>query len=118
MHRIHFQSNGQDVTFAIEKAITPQQKMRGLMHRKSLEKDAGMLFVFKKPQIIRMWMKDTIIPLDMVFIRNNQVVSIFQNAQPMDTRTISSHVLADSVLEINAGSVKKYHINVGDKIRF
>ena len=106
------------VSFFVEKAITLSEREQGLMHRKSLGSNKGMLFLFERPQVVHMWMKDTLIPLDMVFIHKGKVVSIYQNAKPNDLRVISSKVFATAVLEINAGMVKKHHIRVGDTIRF
>ena len=116
--RITIQAQDQPVSFFVEKAITPEQRERGLMFRKSLGANKGMLFLFEKPLVIRMWMKDTLIPLDMVFINGNKVVSIYQNAKPKDLAVISSKVFATGVLEINAGMVQKYRIRVGDRISF
>ena len=116
--KVTIQTQTQPVSFFVEKAITPEQRERGLMYRKSLGSNKGMLFLFEKPLVIRMWMKDTLIPLDMIFINKNKIVAIYQNAQPKDLRVISSKVFATGVLEINAGMVKKHQIHIGDQISF
>ena len=57
--------------FNIDLAISPQERSRGLMHRKSISQNEGMLFIYPKNQVIKMWMKNTLIPLDMIFIKDN-----------------------------------------------
>ncbi|MBP5343752.1 MAG: DUF192 domain-containing protein [Alphaproteobacteria bacterium] len=116
--KIYIQTMNKPISFFVEKAVTQKEREQGLANRHSLDKDSGMLFVFKHPQVVRMWMKDTYIPLDMIFINNNKVVSIHKNAKPMDETIISSKVFASAVLEVNAGTVNEHNIRVGDKIRF
>jgi uncharacterized protein len=103
-------------SFKIELANTPEQQERGLMFRKSLRKDAGMLFVFGSDQLRFFWMKNTYIPLDLVFITSKlEVASIFRQAKPFDESSIPSTIPARYVLEINAGEADRCKIRVGSK---
>lgn len=102
----------------VEVARTPNERARGLMFRRSLAEDRGMLFDFGAGQPILMWMKNTYIPLDMIFIsREGRVVSITENAEPLSERVISSGAPAYAVIEVNAGTVKRLAIAVGDEVR-
>ncbi len=96
--------------FDIELALTPPQMEQGLMFRRSLAADAGMLFDYGDPQPIAMWMKNTLIPLDMVFInagKDGKVVDFRERAVPMSLDTIEPKVPARAVLEVNAGTVQR-----------
>ena len=115
---LNIQATGGNAAFVVELAISGKERAQGLMNRQELAKDHGMLFLFGRPKIIRMWMKDTYIPLDMIFIHDGRVVSLHKNAQPLDETTISSGVFASAVLEVNAGVIDQYKIQVGDKISF
>ncbi len=92
---------------------------RGLMNVDFLAERHGMLFLFSHSRIINMWMKDTKIALDMIFIdENDRIVTIKTNAQPYSSNIISSYKMANKVLEINAKEVAKHHIQIGQKINF
>ncbi len=104
--------------FSIEHARTPQQQAQGLMFRRRLAADAGMLFTYQSPQIILMWMKNTYIPLDMIFIGADlRVVSVAERTTPRSLETISSQKPAIAVLEVNGGTVRKLGIRTGDRVR-
>jgi uncharacterized protein len=102
-----------------ELALTPDQWQRGLMFRKSLPENSGMLFVFPDEAIQSFWMKNTLIPLDMIFISaNDRVVDIKNNFLPCTTDpcpTYQSVLPAKYVLEVNAGMVQKEGIAIGDQ---
>lgn len=104
----------------IEIADDPFEQTKGLMYRSSLEWNNGMLFAFENEEIRSFWMKNTLIPLDMVFIdKDLKIVDIIENAQPCKTNNCPSHVSnqpAKYVLEVNAGYVKENKISVGDTI--
>ena len=103
--------------FSVEVATTEPERERGLMYRRFMPADRGMLFDFAKPQTITMWMKNTYIPLDMVFMnRAGDVTSIAADAEPLSERIISSGGPAFAVLEINGGLAAKLGIAVGDKV--
>jgi len=103
--------------FDIELALTPAQMEQGLMFRRSLAADAGMLFDYGDPQPIAMWMKNTLIPLDMVFIgKDGRIVDFRERAVPMSLDTIEPKVPARAVLEVNAGTAQRLGLQVGDTV--
>ena len=103
--------------FNIELALTMPQMMQGLMYRTELAADAGMLFDYKQPETITMWMKNTFIPLDMVFIgADGKIVDFHERAVPQSLATIESKVPARAVLEVNSGTVTRLGIKVGDVV--
>lgn len=104
--------------FMVAIAKTPESKIYGLMNLDELPENFGMLFLADKKEIVAMWMKNTRIPLDMIFIdENNLVVNIKTNAKPYSLDIISSEVEAAKTLEINAGLVAKLGIKIGQKIQ-
>lgn len=109
---------GEKHVFTVEIADTPETVMDGLMYRTEMAADAGMLFVFPDTDIRRFWMKNTLIPLDMLFITGEGVIAhIHSNAVPKDMTTISSLVPVSRVLEINGGTAEKLKIAPGDRVR-
>lgn len=102
----------------VEVALSPEEKRTGLMFRKSMPEDHGMLFFYQRPQLIGMWMKNTYIPLDMVFIYSDgRVASVFTGAVPMTLDGIESSDYVSAVLELNAGTVARLGIEEGDLVR-
>lgn len=109
---------GGRATFTVEIARTPAQRSQGLMFRDSLAPDAGMLFDYFTPQPVTMWMKNTLIPLDMIFIDPGGKIShIHERARPYSLKPISSNGPVQAVLELNGGTVKKHQIRIGDEVR-
>jgi uncharacterized membrane protein (UPF0127 family) len=103
--------------FSVEMATTEEEKTTGLMYRKHLPDGQGMLFDFSPAQQVSMWMKNTYISLDMIFIGpDGRVLRIAENTEPLSTRIISSRGLAKGVLEVIAGTAKKYGIAPGDQV--
>ena len=103
--------------FSVEMATTEQEKETGLMYRKELPDGKGMLFDFSPEQEVSMWMKNTYIPLDMIFIRaDGRILRIAENTEPLSTSIISSGGLAKGVLEVIAGTAQKYGIKPGDRV--
>jgi uncharacterized membrane protein (UPF0127 family) len=108
--------NGVQV-FAVEMATTEEEKTTGLMYRQELPDGKGMLFDFTPAQEVSMWMKNTFISLDMIFIRaDGRILRIAENTEPQSTRIISSGGLAKGVLEVIAGTARKYGIAPGDRV--
>lgn len=104
-------------TFSVEMATTPEEKANGLMYRKHLPNGQGMLFDFSPAQQVSMWMKNTYISLDMIFIGpDGRILRIAENTEPLSTRIISSRGPAKGVLEVIGGSAKKYGIAPGDRV--
>jgi uncharacterized protein len=103
--------------FSVELAVTDEQRTRGLMERRSLPEGHGMLFKFEPDQVIQMWMHNTYIPLDMIFIRSDgRILRIAENTTPLSDRVISSGGAARGVLEVIAGTARKLGIAPGDKV--
>ncbi len=100
--------------FTVEMALTPQQQEQGLMFRRSLAPDAGMLFVFPKTEPLVFWMKNTYIPLDMLFIADNgRIIDIHERAVPLSEATIAAKEPGRAVLELNGGTVARLGIKLG-----
>jgi uncharacterized protein len=103
--------------FAVELAVTEEQRSRGLMFRRSLPEGQGMLFKFEPDQVITMWMHNTYIPLDMIFIRSDgRILRIAENTKPESDNIISSGAPARGVLEVIAGTARKLGLAPGDKV--
>lgn len=103
--------------FQVEVMRTPDQRARGLMHRNYLPADRGMLFDFQRTEPVAMWMQNTYISLDMLFIRaDGTIARIAQRTEPLSTRTIPSGEPVLSVLEINGGISESLGIKAGDRI--
>src|SRR5471030_1271465 len=103
--------------FSVEMATTEQEKETGLMYRKELADGKGMLFDFSPEQEVSMWMKNTYISLDMIFIRaDGRILRIAENTEPLSTKIIASGGLAKGVLEVIAGTAEKYGIKPGDRV--
>ena len=103
--------------FAVELADEPRERSKGLMYRRSLDPDQGMLFDFGDPQPITMWMKNTYIPLDMLFIdETGTITGIAKRTTPLSERTIASDGPARYVLEINGGRADALGIRAGDTV--
>ena len=103
--------------FSVEMATTEEEKTTGLMYRKELADGKGMLFDFSPEQQVSMWMKNTFISLDMIFIRaDGRILRIAENTEPQSTKIIPSGGLAKGVLEVIAGTAQKYGIAPGDRV--
>lgn len=101
----------------LELARTPAQRTRGLMFRTELAADAGMLFDFGGTQPVAMWMKDTLLPLDMLFLDAQlRVVWIHAGAEPLSLAIIQAPMPVAYVLELLAGSVQRYGITPGSRL--
>jgi uncharacterized membrane protein (UPF0127 family) len=104
--------------FSVEVMRDDAQRARGLMFRRYLPADRGMLFDFKREEPISMWMKNTFISLDMIFAdRTGRIVSIAQDTEPLSERIIPSGEPAYAVLEVNAGTARRLGIKPGDRLR-
>ena len=111
--------NSSSISILAEVMITESQQARGMMYRKSLDKDKGMLFLFNEPKRAVFWMKNTYIPLDLIFIKKGGGIdSIHENLEPLSTKKIKSRNDVIAVLEISGGQVKINKINLDSKILF
>lgn len=116
---ISFENNN---AMKAEIAETPEERTMGLMFRKKLECNEAMIFVYDSEQILNIWMKNTFIPLDIIFINSNkEIVKIVENVEPCTEDpcpTYSSEYPAQYIIEANAGDVKKNELKVGQKVYF
>lgn len=107
-----------NVTFDIEVARSDSEKSRGLMFRRQLAQGHGMLFVYERSDIVTMWMRNTYIPLDMIFIDQHGVVRhIARQTQPLSDAHISSGEPVTAVLEIGGGEAARLGVEIGDMVR-
>jgi len=103
--------------FKVEVAETPEQMIQGLMFRRSLPPDAGMLFDYKAPTTATMWMRNTLIPLDMLFVdAQGRIVNIHQRAVPQSLDIISATAPVRAVIELNGGTAARLGIAPGDQV--
>ena len=108
---------GSHLELVVEVAVTPQERAVGLMHRRELAADRGMIFDFGSEQNVTMWMRNTYLPLDMQFIDSGGAIRhIAKRTTPLSERTISSQIPVRYVLEINGGLADKLKIAIGDKV--
>ena len=105
-----------------EIADTPEKIKNGLMYRESLGENEGMLFIFDREKETSFWMKNTLIPLDIIFLnKDKEIVNIFENAMPCKTEECELYPSvhpAKYVIEVNAGFVEKNRIEVGERVEF
>lgn len=103
--------------FKVEVMRTEQDREKGLMFRKSMARDHGMLFEYQKEQPVTFWMHNTYLPLDLIFIaKDGQVLNIAHDAKPMDDSLIPSAGAALGVLEVDAGTAKAIDLAPGDRV--
>jgi len=108
---------GQRQSFQVEVARNDADRAQGLMFRRSMAPDRGMLFDFGRVEPVSMWMQNTYLSLDMLFIRRDGTIArIAANTEPLSTRTISSGEPVLAVLELNAGTAAKLGIKPGDRV--
>lgn len=108
-----------NITFDVEIAKTIEERRTGLMYRKKLLNNEGMLFIFPREKIIQLWMKNTYIPLDVIFISESKViVDIKKNMEKLSETIVKSKVKSRYALEFNAGLINKLDIKIGDKVLF
>ena len=106
-------------TFAVELAVTDEERAKGLMFRTEVPDGYGMLFDFKREQQVSMWMKNTLVSLDMIFIRDNgRIARIAENTEVRSEKIIESGAPVRAVLEVVAGTARKYGIAPGDKVAY
>lgn len=104
--------------FLVEMARTEAQREHGLMFRRSMPPERGMLFGFESERPVMMWMKNTYLPLDMIFIgKSGKVVGLAENTEPLSEKIIPSGAPAFSVLEVNAGVAARIGLKIGDLVR-
>ena len=111
------QTTDKTYSFFTEIAVSQAAKEQGMMFRQSIAADHAMLFVFKPPQKVEMWMKDTLIPLDMIFVRSDgSIISITENAKPESLDVIGVTGPVADVIEVAGGLTQKLGIHAGDHV--
>ncbi len=116
-----YDTTGQQVQqINIEVAISPYEQQTGLMYRKEMKTDQGMLFIYEQERARpNFYMKNTYIPLDLIYISSERrIVDFNENAQPLDQSLLPSEAPAQYVLEVNAGMVQKWGLQLGDSVSF
>ena len=117
LEKLTFETSTGAHVFQVEEALSSEQRRVGLMYRRSLAEDQGMLFDFGRAEEISMWMQNTYVSLDMVFVGSDGLVTrIAENAEPLSTRIISSAGPARYVVEIAGGVAKKIGLKPGDRV--
>ncbi len=113
-----YNENTARVSYQVEIADTDSSRRRGLMFRESLPANSGMLLKYNSARKVAIWMKNTYVPLDLLFIdEKGSIVKIHKGAVPLSTDSIHSGQRVESVLEINSGQVDEHSIQLGDKLR-
>ncbi|NMM46189.1 DUF192 domain-containing protein [Rhodospirillaceae bacterium KN72] len=111
--------DGAEHVFEVEVATSPEERQVGLMYRNELAPDHGMIFIYPYDKRVSMWMKNTFIPLDMLFLESDGTVeSIRERAVPHSLTPIPSKGRVRAVLELPGGSIDRFGIRSGDKVRF
>ncbi len=117
VERLTIATSAGERVFSVEVMRTDAERAKGLMYRRYMPEDRGMLFDFKQVAPVAMWMQNTYIPLDMLFIRaDGTIARIEEHTEPLSTRTIPSGEPVLAVLELNAGTSAKLGIKAGDRV--
>lgn len=110
---------GEPIRISVEIADTPQKRSFGLMYRRDLPESHGMLFLFPREEPLSFWMKNTPLPLDIIFINAaHTIVSIAHNTTPFSEKPLPSGSPAQFVLEVNGGFCQRHGVAVGDRVEF
>ncbi|MEM6891903.1 MAG: DUF192 domain-containing protein [Pseudomonadota bacterium] len=116
--RVDLRGDWGQARFTVEVADTPSLRSTGLMHREEMSRSAGMLFVYERPQPVSFWMRNTLIPLDMIFMDETGTVRrVHENAVPLDERSIPGGPDIQYVLEVNGGLSRQLGIDAGSVLR-
>ena len=112
-------ADGSKLDLHVEVATSMRQEQYGLMYRKSLPHDAGMIFIQEPDEQARFWMKNTLIPLDMLFVRRDGTIAqVAANAKPLSLDVVGSDEAVHGIIEINGGDAEKLNIKAGEKVIF
>ncbi len=112
-------ADGTNFPFKVEVARSKEEQAYGLMFVQRMPADEGMIFPFAAPKEVAFWMKNTLIPLDMIFVRPDGTIGrIAANTRPQDETPVFSQEPVSAVIEINGGLAKKYGLETGNKVDF
>jgi len=114
--RLTILADGQKLVFEVQWARRESELRKGLMFRRSMPMDHGMLLDYGSPQRASIWMRNTYIPLDILFVRADGVIESIEQGRPLDETTIPSRGPVRAVLELNAGVARLYGIEPGDQV--
>jgi hypothetical protein len=118
-HVVIHPQKGEPIRVNVEIANTPEKRSLGLMYRRDLPEQHGMLFLFPREEPLSFWMKNTPLPLDIIFINTTHtIVSIAQNTTPFSQKPLPSGRPAQFVLEVNGGFCQRHSVTVGDQVEF
>lgn len=116
---LSIESGGRTHPFKVWIAATEPRRNQGLMYVKSLPAARGMLFLFEAPQVASFWMKNTLIPLDLLFIATDgRIIRVVENATPLSEATINSMGVVLGVLELAGGTSHRLGLKAGDRVRY
>lgn len=108
---------GKEHVFNVELALTEAQREQGLMFRRMMGENEGMLFDFGESRMVYMWMKNTVLPLDMIFMdKDGKITHLRTKAEPFSETIISSVEPVRYVLEVNSGTIDRIHVSKGDHV--
>ncbi len=117
LSQLVIESSGKQHHFEVELALNDRMQAQGLMFRRQMAANHGMLFIYDRENVVNMWMKNTLLPLDMLFVkRSGVVVKIARRTEPFSEKIISSEIPVFAVLELNAGVSDELSIKVGDRL--
>ncbi|MGQ0836020.1 MAG: DUF192 domain-containing protein [Gammaproteobacteria bacterium] len=116
--RLEIQTASATHRFDVWIADTPERQAQGLMFVRDLPPDRGMVFVHEPPRTSSMWMKNTYIELDMLFVARGRIVKIAQRTRPHSLATIAAEIPVSAVIEIRGGEVERRRLKQGDRVRF
>lgn len=111
-------ADGVKIPYDVEVATTREQQEYGLMNRRSMLANSGMLFVFNPAQVVKFWMKNTYIPLDMVFVRADGTIAQIIRAEPLDLTPVGPAEAISGVIELNGGEAERQGVRAGDRVRY
>jgi uncharacterized membrane protein (UPF0127 family) len=115
--RLEIKTKSASLNFSVQVADTPDEQELGLMNRSHMASASGMLFAFTAPKRAQFWMKNTLIPLDMLFAnQNGQIMRVHENAIPQDLSVIDGGAGVQFVLEINGGLARRMGVQAGDQL--
>ena len=120
LSKLTIETENGPIVYEVETAATRSEMAKGLMNREELSANSGMIFVLNGEMQVAMWMKDTLVPLDMLFTnKEGKIIWIYENALPHSTFLIQPEISEPlySVIEINGGDVKKKGIKLGDMVK-
>jgi uncharacterized membrane protein (UPF0127 family) len=111
-------SSGEELRVRVEVADTPELRAKGLMFRESLPEGTGMLFVFPSETTSAFWMKNTPISLDLIFIKQGEIVALIENAIPYDETPLDPETTYTLALEVPGGYASRHDVRVGDRVEW